>query len=313
MKTKPKTRTKSKPSVASSSSRLPGIDELNLPPENFLDYCSVIYGLKGVGKTSLIANMSPNSLVFMFEPRRRNLKIRMVQLDMKSVPQIEAGEEDPWKLFKELVEEAKQDPTISHIGIDTVDRCYKACMNSVCSEMGIIHPGGLNDFGNAWNAVKEEFRSYFDTLLASEELGVTFVSHCTEMPLEINTGETVVTYGPSCDNFAKEYLKQACDFAFFYGKHYSRRALHVRWTPDIWTACGVDDVFLTPSGEKIAAFEIPSASTAGQSLLDAYANNPSTKILKLEKDLEFSDPIPNEEDEADEEPKTVAKKKFKKR
>ena len=99
MKTRSKPKSRSTPTK--TESRLPGPDELNLPPENFLDYCSVIYGLKGIGKTSLIASISPNSVVFMFEPRRRNLKIRMVQLDMKSVPQIEAGEVDPLLRRKE--------------------------------------------------------------------------------------------------------------------------------------------------------------------------------------------------------------------
>jgi hypothetical protein len=85
---------KAKPKVQESSrSRIPSVTDLNVPSDNFLDYCTLIYGTKGIGKTTLCASLSPKTLVLMLEPKRMNLEIRARFFRPVSVPEIESGME----------------------------------------------------------------------------------------------------------------------------------------------------------------------------------------------------------------------------
>ncbi len=296
---------KSKPVNEDNDLSLPGIDELNEPPKSFLEYCTVIYGTKGIGKTTLCSSLSEKALVLMLEPRRRNLNIRMKQLRPVSVSQIENGELDCWQYFKDLVELCQQDDSVDLIVIDTIDKLYEACLNSVCAREGIEHPGGLNDFGAAWSAVKMEFTTFLDSILYESSLGVIFTSHAKETDIEINTEKATRYYGPSCSGAAEAYLKAAADFAFFYGRHGEDRALHFRWNQSIWTACGVADRFLAPDGRKLAAIKIPDPKNGptGQYLLSAFENAPTSKVLV------YDDAEEEEEEETVAKPKKKMKRK----
>ncbi len=290
---------------------LPGIADINEPPESFLEYCTIIYGSKGIGKTTLCASLSEKAMVFMLEPKRKNLKIRMKQLRPVSVAQIEAGEPDCWEDFKAMCEMCKEDPSIDLIVIDTIDKLYEACLNSVCAREGIEHPGGLNDFGAAWSAIKSEFSTTLDRIKYDSDLGLVFISHAKESNVEVNTETTALYYAPSCSGAANDYIRAAVDFAFFYGKHGDHRALHFRWNSSIWTACGVADRFLSPDGRKIAAIKIPapdpgaaSAIPTGQYLLAAFDNAPKSKILV------YDDASDDEEEEETKKPKKKIKKRI---
>lgn len=284
-------RTEKSAPKTKSNSEIPAIDDLNEPPDNFLSYRTVIYGMKGIGKTTLCASLSPRTLTMMFEPRRRNLKIRMVQFNIRSVEQLENGEVDPWKEFIRLSEQAIEDDSVDCINVDTIDLAYTACLNSVCHDEGVEHPGGLNDYGATWNAVGSEFRSKLDAI-AESGIGMIFTSHANIAKKEINTGETVETFGPSAPSQAYSYLQQACDFAFFYGKHNDKKALHFRWDSSIWTACGTEDRFLSADGRKIAAIDMPSAADASKALLSAFDNNPSSNVLAFyDEDPEEEKPV----------------------
>ena len=233
-----------KPATNSApTTRYPAQGVLNTPPEGFLEYVSVVYGLKGIGKTTLCASMSPNTLVLMLEPRRRNLAIRMHQMNVLTVPELEAGGLDCWKEFKAICDEANSDPSVDTLVIDTIDQLYDCCLYSVCAAEGVEHPGNLNDYGAMWGAVKSEFNSTLQALLRTD-MGVIFTSHSKELDIEINTGNSERTYGPSCSGAAEKFLKQAADFAFFYGMHGTHRAIHFRYDSSIWTACGVDNHFM---------------------------------------------------------------------
>jgi hypothetical protein len=49
--------------------------DLSIPPMNFLQYTTLLYGAKGAGKTTG-ASTFPDNYTFMYEPRRRNIALR---------------------------------------------------------------------------------------------------------------------------------------------------------------------------------------------------------------------------------------------
>jgi len=305
-------RKKKRPSTDSSESLIPGVGETSQAPTEFQAFCWLIYGQKGIGKTTLCSQLTDKSLVCMFEDRF-NLSIRKVDLPSKTVEELENGEDDPWLTFKSVIAQSLERDDVDLIVVDTVDMAYQACLNHVCKEEGVRHPSDVNDYGSTWNLVKEEFRKTMESIRKSGKICLVFTSHCTQDRVELNTGKKATLYGPTCPGAPLQYLKQSCDYAIFFGKHGSQRALHVRWDEDIWTACGVQDTFLDPKGKPIAAIQAGSRTSSGKSLVSAFYNKPITDIIAYEEDI-VPDLSSQEDDEEEEETpvKRPAKKKFKK-
>ncbi len=273
-----------KPKPKSKASLIPAEDELNIPPTRLLDYTICLYGTKGIGKTSLASSI-PNSVTIMTEPTRRNLKIRMAGLYVNSSQDIHDGIErdyksasgevistyvDAWQFFKEeLLPQLLEDDSVSCINIDTVDRMYDACSSSVCTSNGVFHPGGLNDFGAMWSAVKSEFESVLSEIRFAGK-GLILISHAKEDDVELNTGSKAKIYAPSCAGQALSYIKAAADYAFFYGNHGKERCLHFRGFDKIWTACGPSDHFYSPNGNPL---ELVSMEGKDWSYVEEAFNN----------------------------------------
>jgi hypothetical protein len=233
-----------------TTSLLPDVDDLNVPPDNFLEYTTCIYGAKGIGKTTL-ASSFPGFVTIMTEPLRKNLAIRMKALQCYDYDSItEKGAPDAWPLFKEMIDEGIERDDIQGFNIDTVDRLYESCLTHHCVVEGVRHPGGLNDFGALWSIIKDDFETTLNSI-RENNLGLVLVSHAKEDDIELNTGLKGKMYAPSCSGAATKYLKAACDYAFFYGYHAKKRALHFRGFDFIWTSCGVRDRFISKSGDPL--------------------------------------------------------------
>jgi hypothetical protein len=251
--------------------RIPKPDQLNVPPDNFLEYTTLVYGTKGIGKTTL-ASTFPDSVVIMTEPLRKNLAIRQVSLHVNTVPQIMEKAEDSWEVFKEIILEAHEDPTVSLLAIDTIDRMYEACLNHHCVQAKVLHPGGLNDYGQLWSLIKDDFETTLNTIRIMG-MGLLLLSHAKETEIELVTGGKTTMYGPSCSAAATRYIKGACDYAFFLGYHGKKRALHLRGDENIWTACGPANRFVSPQGNPIELLEMPTDISKGfQTLQDGFNN-----------------------------------------
>ena len=248
------TKTKKK-KVADDDFDLPGPDDINTPSEDFWEYFTVIYGAAGVGKTSFCASI-PNCVVFQFEPKRRNLPIRMVEFRPRTVAELEKGEENPWKKLIKLLAKAEEDKSIDVICIDNIAECYRCCEMDYLLEEGMSSIP-RNDFGYCRGQVTQRFEQLFNNFKFDSRLGCIFTCHLKEQESELNTGTTDNIYGPNVSKAVFDYLKKAMDFAFYYGPYNDIKAMHVRWN-GIWTKCGLSNVFLTPKGKPISAFEIPS-------------------------------------------------------
>ncbi len=251
---------------------IPGPNELNVPPDNLLEYTICIYGTKGIGKTTLTSSI-PGGLVVMTEPLRKNLKIRQVSLSVNDVDAINEGAADAWVQFKSIIQQSQNPESgVKCLIIDTVDRLYDACLNHHCVVEGVRHPGGLNDFGKLWSVIKDDFETTLNRI-REVGLGLVLISHTKESDIEVVTGGKVTQYGPSCSGAALRYIKAAADYAFFFGWFDRKRCIHLRGYENIWTACGVPERFISPSGNPLELIEIPEGETKGWTILQKAFDN----------------------------------------
>lgn len=239
--------------------------KVNVPPPNFIDYCLLFYGVKGVGKTSVAASI-PNSIVLMLEPRRRNLRIKQWPVEGPQPTWLEIVE------FLGLCREKRIRPII-----DTVDEAYFMCQKHVGLHYGKEF-GSVSEVSEMpsdyWIDVREEFAKHFNQLLY-DDIGVVFLSHAKPRAMETTEVKAMQT-APTCTPACWKYLKSVCDFAFYYGNHGKDRAMWLRGE-DPWTGCGVDDHFLSPAGEPVRILPIPYAKTNGgqvawETLLKSWDN-----------------------------------------
>jgi hypothetical protein len=245
----------------------------NVPPNDLWEYCLFLYGVKGIGKSSVTAEC-PNSLSLMAEPGRRNLKI-------KQVPQ--QGEKPlDWTRVKGYLDLCLVEG-IRPI-FDTVDKIYQLCVDHVAKSKGYESPYDAKDHGATWNAVAIEFQSTINKLILRGTRPI-FISHCRLRPLQLDPlkkpgwskeknaqREGLLYEGddsvqPTCAPACFEYLKAIADFAFYYGYVEQERAIYVRGSSLIWAACGTSDNFLHPK-TKEPLMAIPM----GKSPKEAYKN-----------------------------------------
>lgn len=233
----------------------------NVPPKDLFSFCTCIYGLKGVGKTSLCAQF-PGAVILQLEPRRRNLRsIRQV------VP-------TSWPDLKDWLQAFIEDKHKPTCVVDSTDVAYNMCFDYMCEQAGCDHPTDMNDYGKTWRAISDEFSSTFNQLLYAD-IPLIFTSHHKyREDADVNDGPDAKFAAPTCTPQAWNYLKQVCDFAFFYGYYGGKRAITVRGDEQMWAACGVDDHFLDPDGNPIRTFYAGDTTpeAAYKALLAAYDN-----------------------------------------
>lgn len=263
---------------------IPSPTEVVEPSDDFFDYYTLIHGTAGVGKSSLIASI-PGSVIFQFEPNRRNIRARQVDFKISSVSEMERGEENPWEKFTYLLEQLEDDDSVKVLAIDNVNELYKCCENDYLlrNEMESVP---RKDFGVSRGEINREFERVLNNLKFKSRLGVIFTSHTKEREGELNTGTTDSVYSPSCTTAVFEWLKKAMDFAFFLGYHNKKRAIHCRWDT-IWTKCGLPNRFLNVKGQQLHAFYLPEDPAKGyETLLQAWNNKIKTGIFQEDPDQE---------------------------
>lgn len=219
------------------------LPERNVPPTDFLDFPTCIYGEKGIGKTSLAAQF-PGAMVFMFERGRRNLPI--FQIPRKGERPLD------WARFKEYMDLIAEDDTVQTPVIDTIDRAYELCYEWVCGKFGVKSPeeAGKNKSG-VWNAIREEAESCFNALIDIKGR-VVFVSHARTQDIEQRLGaEAVTKVVPTASPMVWKYIQTCVDMVFYYGYRNGRRALAVRGHESMSASVGPTNCFLDPDGNPV--------------------------------------------------------------
>lgn len=243
--------------------------EFNEPPTEFDDQCSLWFGRKSWGKTTLLSQYK-NSLVMVLEPGRRNLHIKQVPKE---------GEAISWELVNQYID-LFIESDLHVLCIDTVDRFYQlglAWLTSSLSNGGFDDPqrspikdnipGFYVSFQKVYEEVLERIRAAGKIwVLTSHDRKVT-----TKHPI---TGDKEERIEPSCSPSAWKIAQSMCDYVFHLEFYKGQRVVTVRDIDNIALACcGRDDVFLNPDGSKISRFAVPSnPQEVYSTILKAYNN-----------------------------------------
>lgn len=272
------------------------------PAEHLWEHNFAIWGRKGIGKSTSTKAIQwmlnehfgkgkKKALNFRFEQGRVNLR------DMYQVPE-EKGRRLVWADFKAYIELFCEDDDFPVGVIDSLDKAYDSCMETVCQDnYGVDHPGEISNTKErptAWDLIKNEFEFTFRAAIECEKRFV-FLSHEKEKTDQLTDGTEYVRYDLSCKPAAAKIVKDLCEFVLHYGytgtsqsnekgvvtSRSSDRVISVRnRNNSLEVACGRDDVFLDPDGRILYRFKMPSptdssidiAKVVGGTLLAAYNN-----------------------------------------
>lgn len=272
---------KRRPTAAQIDVSLP--TQANTPPSKLSDYSVMIYGAKGIGKSSLAAQF-PDNLTFMFEPGRRNLPIKQIPDPLKK--------EEPltWARLKAYRDLVVEEPKIKTVTMDSVDRAYDLCLKHVCLNRGISDPGDVEDFGKTWRAIKDEFEAVMNSFREAGK-SLIYLSHERLREVRNPAGDPYDLVTPTCPDAPWGYLKASCDFALYYGYYTpaqlnqrgkkintrgnSERVITIRGNEMIWSACGVEGRFFSPGKSGVPLAMIPMGSSSKEAyhnLLGAFDN-----------------------------------------
>jgi len=247
------------------------------PSENLADYTWLIYGEKGIGKTSLAAQMDAKDqdgqrvLFCMYEPGAKGLRVY-------ATPVITS-----WDQQKHIVSQLEADPKAwNTLVIDPGNIAYKRCLDAVCRVKGIIHPGLQKDYGASWDAVNTEFQDLHSRVAA---LGLSFVviAHNTEKETERRNGTKFQRTAPVMSGATEEFYAGVVDLIAYY--HYSGRwrFLMIRGDEDIQAKCRVDGHFITPNGEPVIRIPMgESPQEAWLNIQQAFHNKQKETWLDIE-------------------------------
>lgn len=275
------------PAVSGKRSAIGSLPEsLSEPPPELGNYALMIFGEKGIGKTSLAAQF-PGALILQLEPRRRNVRVWQKPIRPYTLRELRAAEKangkapvTPWQELCATIDTAIADDRVKTLVIDTVDRAYDACLAHWCYTLGINDPSDVNDYGATWRQIKDDFEEVLNRILYAETKGLVLISHAIYREVETRGGiggyEVLM---PSCAPAALKTIKAIADFAFYYGYYGKQRALFIQGDEHIWSACGVEDHFLSVEGKRLRVISMGnSAAEAYQRLLAAYNNKASDLV-----------------------------------
>lgn len=180
------------------------IDLLSLEPQcisrDLKGKYILLYGLPGVGKTSLASEFK-NVLIAGFEMGTNALNNVYVQ-PIKT-----------WKDWRDMVKQlctkdALKDKFDS-IAIDTVDFAWDLCVKWICSQNGVEKLGDI-PWGGGYDLAKKEYTQTFRDL-AYSGYGLVFISHSTEKVYKNEKGEDYTQIIPALPNRPFDIVNKMVD------------------------------------------------------------------------------------------------------
>jgi len=250
--------------------------EKNVPSVLFDDYSTLLYGVKKIGKSSLVANF-PDILQLFFEPGGKSLASFQCPVPI-------------WEHFIgyiDLLEQQARDGVCKfrNIAIDTGQLAYDRCLEYVCRVRGVQHPSNVDDYGATWKAVSQEFEKQHTRLFAMN-LGVIVVAHSEIREIKSRSGNTFSKIVLLLGKQASQFYAGIFDNIFFYDYDDEKRFLYLRGNDLVDAGTRCQDNFLTLNGERVERIPMgDSADEAYKNLVKAF-NNKQANPYKRKEDVE---------------------------
>ena len=180
------------------------IDLLSLEPQRISRDLKgkyiLLYGLPGVGKTSLASEFK-NVLIAGFEMGTNALNNVYVQ-PIKT-----------WKDWRDMVKQLCTKDALKEkfdsIAIDTADFAWDLCVKWICSQNGVEKLGDI-PWGGGYDLAKKEYTQTFRDLTYSG-YGLVFISHSTEKTYKNEKGEDYTQIVPALPNRPFDIVNKMVD------------------------------------------------------------------------------------------------------
>lgn len=221
------------------------------------DFTTLIYGMEKIGKSSMFSH-ADDVVYLATEPGLKALSV--YEIVIRSWPEFEDA--------VTLLQTQPHDFTVAVV--DTVDLAYKFCLEAVCRQKGIEHPGD-EEYGKGWAAVRDAFERALVQLNAT--MGVVYLSHEKEKKMDRRSGGSVSRVVPSLANQGRAVLEPMVDVIGYY--HFDgmqNRNLQIEGDDLIVAGCRAEHAF-----ERITDGVIPMGSSpeeAYHNFLAAFRNQP---------------------------------------
>jgi hypothetical protein len=245
-----------------TSQKLPSIPSARTEvPERLTDYMIVIYGMTGIGKTSLVDQFGKKVLFFRWEAAQKGLSLfatPLLQSWEEGVSWVDALEQDKRK--------------VDHSCFDTGDPAYKRALEFICKRENCIHPSDKNDYGKTWGMVRTEFENLQKRFQAID-IGLSVTSHEKITDRELFDGRNTFRIEPNFSPACLQFYWEFSDVIGYYHFANKERWLQIVGDDYVMAKSNVHGHFKTTNNEKIHRIPMGNSEQEAYEYLIRAFNN----------------------------------------